>query len=159
MKMNTDLLRSAVAAIFRRKGKKYLTEEEFIFAASMELRWFPPARAASLLKNAKIYGMVSSTLEGLTPTFSIEDKNLSQVISPPADAAEEVVDLVATVLDLVSAVAKQPKSEVMARINRLKKELNIETQTSAILVAAQSGLDVEALAQGGLDELIRNYSK
>lgn len=157
--MNTDNLKSSVAAIFRRKGKRHLTDEEFIYTASMELRWFPPAKAASFLRNAKIFGLVTSTTEGLTPTFSIEDSSLSQIISSPEEVAEETVDLVAAVVDMVSTSAKLPKSEILARINRLKKELNLETQASAILVAAQSGLDVETLAQGGLDELIRSYGK
>lgn len=157
--MNTDNLKSSVAAIYRRKGKRYLTEEEFIYAASMELRWFTPAKAALFLRNAKIYGLLSSTTEGLTPTFSVDDSTLSQVITSPAEVAEETVDVVAAVVDLVSTSAKLSKSEVMARINRLKKELNLETQASAILVAAQAGQEVETLAQGGLDELLKSYNK
>lgn len=155
--MNTDLLKSAVAAIFRRKGKKFVTEEEFIFAASMELRWFPPAKAALFLKNAKSYGMVASTRDGLTPTFPLDDQGIEQVISPPASVVEETQNPVATIVDIICSKTKQTKSEVMARINKLRRELNLETQASAVLVAAEAGIEVAALAQSALDELIESY--
>lgn len=157
--MNVELLKSAVAAIFKRKGKKYVTEEEFIFAASMELRWFPPVKASIFMKNAKKYGLLAATKEGLTPTFRLEDADLSQVISSPQEVADETEspNPVATIVELVSQRTGQPKSEVLSRINRLKRELNLETQASAVLVASQSGLDVTQLAKNALDELIANY--
>ena len=46
----------------------------------------------------------------------------------------------------------------MARINRLKRELNIETQAASILVAAQQGIDVSGLAAAALEELMGSYN-
>ncbi len=155
--MNIDILKSSVAAIFRRKGKKYVTEEEFIFTASMELRWFPPAKAALFLKNAKRYGLLVSTREGLKPSFELDEGDISQVISPPVEAAEEGQNPVAAIVEIISSRSKQPKSEIMSRINRLKRELNLETQAAAVLIAAQSGIDVSALARSALDELLGSF--
>lgn len=155
--MDSELLKSAVAAIFRRKGKRFISDEEFIFAASMELRWFPPAKAAAFLKSAKGYGMVVSSRDGLAPAFNLDDPAIGHIISAPASLLEEPKNPVAAIVDIICSRSGQTKSEVMGRINRLKRELNLETQAAAVLAASQSGIDVTALAQNALDELMESY--
>ena len=158
MKTKVELLKSSIAAIFRRKGKKYITDEEFIFAASMELRWFPPAKAAAFLKNAKRYGLVVASKEGLMPSFDPDGSDIVQIIEAPLEVAEEAQNPVAEIVDIIGSKTREPKSEIMARINKLKRELNIETQAASILVAAQNGIDVSGLAAAALEELMGSYN-
>ncbi|MDH2905451.1 MAG: DUF2240 family protein [Methanomassiliicoccales archaeon] len=150
-------LKTAVSAIFRRKGKKTITEEEFVFAASMELRWFPPDRAALFLRNAKRAGLILQKEGGICPSFDINSKDIKQVITPPLTIAEEPGDAAAEIVEAIASSLRLSKSEAMARVNRVRKELNLETAAAAVLVGLKEHLDMSEYAELALDEMRRNY--
>ncbi len=152
-------LRAAVSAIFRRKGKKTITEEEFRFAASMELRWFPPDKAGMFLSNAKRAGLIEHKEGGICPTFDINSPDIKQVITPPPGIADEPGDVAAAVVDVVATSLKLSRSEVMARVNRVRKGMNLETAAAAVLVGLKENIDMTEFASLALDELRRNYHR
>jgi hypothetical protein len=159
LQMNKELFKSAIATVFRRKGKTLLSEDEFVYAVSMELRWFNPSAARRLLENAKRYGLVTIRQGGITPSFSLEDRDLKPVVSPPSELAEEETDIVSTVVSELSSKLNVPRNELLAQINRLKREKNIETLAAAVEIALKNGMEVSHLAGLALQELARQYGK
>jgi hypothetical protein len=152
-----EALKSAVSAIFRRKGKKTITEEEFRFAASMELRWFPPDRAVAFLKNAKRAGLIMQKDGGISPSFDINSHDIKQVITPPASIADEPADAVGEIVEAIATRLKLSKSEVMAKVNRVRRDLNLETAAAAVLVGMKKKLNMAEYAGLALEEMRRNY--
>lgn len=152
-----EALKSAVSAIFRRKGKKTITEDEFRFAASMELRWFPPDRAATFLENAKRAGLILQKDGGISPSFDINSHDIKQVITPPASIADEPADAVGEIVEAIAFRLKLSKSEVMARVNRVRRDLNLETAAAAVLVGMAERLNMIEYAGLALEEMRRNY--
>jgi hypothetical protein len=71
----SDLQRSIVL-LFRRKGKETLTEKEFVFSASMDLRWFSPKEAQRLLDLGISGGYLQRKNGSVVPTF---DTSVSEV--------------------------------------------------------------------------------
>lgn len=156
--MKVEQLRAAVATIFRRKGKHIMNEEEFLYEASIGLRWYTPSKAAIFLSNAKKFGLITANRDELRPSFDL-DGDIEHIIKAPEELAEENQNPVVSIVDMICDRTGQPKSEVMSRVNRLKRELNLETQAAAVLIAAQHGIDVSPLAQAAADELLRSYRK
>ncbi|MEM3852457.1 MAG: DUF2240 family protein [Methanomassiliicoccales archaeon] len=148
----SELPKSVIATIFRRKGKTILTEKEFIYTISMELRWCKPAAAKTLLEDWKRLDFLKRTAAGLTPAFSLDDATLKQLTALPEELTAEE-DVVSRIVKLLSIKLGLPKSEILAKINKLKKEKNIETQAAAVELALQSRLQVSDLAELALQEL------
>lgn len=158
--MNSELFKSAVATVFRRKGKTLLTEEEFLYTVSMELRWFKPnTEARKFLENARLLDLLRERDGYLHPSFSLDDREIKPVINPPLELAQETTDIVSIVVSMLSSKLGLPGNEVLAQINRLKKEKNIETQAAAIELGLKHGLDVTMLASKALSEITRGYAR
>ena len=155
---DTEKLREAVAAIYRRKGKKTLTEEEIKFACSMELRWFPPEKAEVFFHNAKTVRLLVAREQGYAPAFDVDDRRIRHVIKPDESIVLKDADLVSGIVEFIASSLKQSKSEVMGKINRMKKEMDIETAAAAILVGLKEGLEMGEFAGLALDELQHTYA-
>ncbi len=150
-------LKAAVSAIFRRKGKKTITEDEFMFAASMELRWFPPDKAAIFLQNAKRAALITKKEGGICPSFDVNSPDIRQVITPPASIAEESADVAVEIVGALASGLKLSRSEAMSRVNRMRRDLNLETAAAAVLVGLKENLDMTEFARLALEEQRLNY--
>ena len=64
----------ALAQLFRKKGKSSLTEKEFVFAASLDLRWFTPKDAQKFLDISMDSELLTLDGDKVKPTF---DYNVS----------------------------------------------------------------------------------
>lgn len=67
----TEELRRVVAGVFQRKGREAMTRTEFKHGLSLDLGWFPPAGARTVLERALQTGMLSELGEELRPTFDL----------------------------------------------------------------------------------------
>jgi hypothetical protein len=78
-------LKSGVALIFRRKAKDLLTEKEFVFSASMDLRWFNYTDAMKFLEMAVAHHMLKREGKAVTPTFDHRKLELPATFRPSPD--------------------------------------------------------------------------
>jgi hypothetical protein len=154
----TEKLKEAVAAIYRRKGKRTLSGDEIKFTCSMELRWFPPEKAEVFFHNARAAGLLVSREGGYAPAFDVDDRRIKHVIKPDDSIARGSADLVTEIVEFIASSLKQSRSEVLGKINRMKKEMDIETPAAAVLAGLREGLDMKDFALLALDELRRIYS-
>ena len=140
-------MQKSIALLFRRKGKDSLTEREFVFSASMELRWFSPKEAQKLLDLGLTGGFLQKKNGGVTPTFDYTTIEVPLDYKPGQDIFENVrknVDLFSEIVDRIVRTKSVPKREVVSRVNKKQELLGIDVEPAALLVLSDYGLSVES---------------
>ena len=142
----SDLQRS-IALLFRRKGKDLLTEKEFVFSASMDLRWFSPKEAQRLLDVGITGGFLQKKNGNIVPTFDTSLIEVPLDYKPGKDIFEHVPhkpqDFFSEVVDRIVKTKSVPKREVVSRVNKKQELLGIDVEPAALLVASDYGLSME----------------
>ncbi|MCU0860029.1 MAG: DUF2240 family protein [Thermoplasmata archaeon] len=139
----------SIAVLFRRKGKDLLTEREFVFSASMDLRWFSPKDAQKLLDLGVSGGLIEKRNGSLVPKFDFStvevpiDYRPSKDIFQEARAASAAKDLFSEIVERIVKAKAVPKREVVSKVNRKQEMLGIDVEPAALLVACDYGIPVE----------------
>lgn len=150
--MPEDDLKNGVALIFRRKAKDLLTEREFVFSASMDLRWFSYTDAMKFLELAISSGLIRREGKAITPTFDFRKLELPTAFKPSAELVKEKAGAgpgqgkETMFIRLVDGIAKktgQDRSTVISRINRKREMVRVDAEVLALLVAKEVGLDID----------------
>ncbi|KAB3546216.1 MAG: DUF2240 family protein [ANME-2 cluster archaeon] len=170
-------LEQVVAHVFRKKGK-VTSISEFVFALSLDLKWFSPDQAESVLANAEQRELVRITGEVVEPLFDIHSVEIPIDFRPDQsimDREERSIDATAgkgealleeteeasdegTVIDQVveQLSGVKSKQEVIRLINDAQERLGIvETDAVALLVARTCGIDVSGMIDEVYDRLVR----
>lgn len=142
----TDLQRS-IALLFRRKGKDFLTEKEFVFSASMDLRWFSPKDAQRLLDLGITGGYLQKKNGNIVPTFDTTLIEVPLDYKPGKEIFEHMPkkdqDFFSEIVEKIVKTKSVPKREVVSRVNRKQELLGIDVEPAALLVASDYGISVE----------------
>jgi len=142
-------LKSGVALIFRRKAKDLLTEKEFVFSASMDLRWFNYTDAMKFLELAISHNILKREGKAVLPTFDHRKLELPATFRPSPDllkgapgggGAKETVFM--RIVDAIAKTSKQDRSSVISRINKKRELLRVDAEVLALLVAREDGIDI-----------------
>lgn len=140
-------LKRSIAVLFRRKGKDFLTESEFVFSASMELRWFSPKDAQRLLDVGISGGLLQRKNGSIFPTFDCAEIDVPIDYKPTSEifehAAKRNQDLFSEIVERIVKARSVPKREVVSRVNKKQELLGIDVEPAALLVASDYGLSVE----------------
>jgi hypothetical protein len=146
--MEMTELEKSIAVLFRRKGKDLLTEREFVFSASMDLRWFSPKDAQRLLDAALTGGYLQKKNGSLLPTFDCDKVEVPLDYRPTKNVLD--VKKTAGSKDLFSEIVEDivrsrsvPKREVVSKVNRKQEVLGIDVEPAALLVACDYGMPVD----------------
>jgi hypothetical protein len=143
----SDLQRS-IALLFRRKGKELLTEKEFVFSASMDLRWFSPKEAQRLLDVGITGGYLQKKNGNIVPTFDTSLIEVPLDYKPGKDIFEHVPnkprDFFSEIVDKIVKTKSVPKREVVSRVNKKQELLGIDVEPAALLVASDYGLSMDS---------------
>jgi len=143
----TAELKKCLTMIFRRKGKETLGEHEFVYAASMDMHWFPPKEAQKLLDVAMREGLLKLSHGMLSPTFELVEENLELDYRPPGNMLEshtkpEKKDLFSEITGKIMSGARLPKKEVVAKINKVRERMDVDVEVAALVVARGHGIDI-----------------
>jgi len=143
----TDLEKS-IALLFRRKGKDFLTEKEFVFSASMDLRWFSPKDAQRLLDVGISGGFLQKKNGNIVPTFDTTLVEVPLDYKPGKEIFEHLPkknqDFFSEIVEKIVRTKSVPKREVVSKVNRKQELLGIDVEPAALLVASDYGLCVES---------------
>ena len=143
-----DVVRQAVAFLFRRAGESEMTEEAIVRQASLDLHWFSPRDARRFVEAARSAGHLEpATAHGrLRPTFSVDGADVSldfRIDAKALDAASRPAP-VADELALRAAEARGvPLEEIVRAIAARSEATLIEAPAAAALVAAEAGVDLQ----------------
>lgn len=140
-------LRTAVAFVFQRAGRRELTDQQIRHQVSMDLRWFEPRQARTFVERARERGYLEEGDEGLRPTFDPSEVEVPLGFEP--DLTERTSPLT-PVLDRITD-AGGSREDAVAAINREQARFDdlLDPVVAGFLVARMRGIDV--------DDLIRDY--
>lgn len=136
-------LKRTIALLFRRKGQDTLTEKEFVFSASMDLRWFPPKDSQRLLEAGVKMGLLSLVEGKVSPAFELDEVEVPLDFTPTAAVLEEGEDLFQRLVDRISLESGKPAREVVARVNAVQASMGIYAEVAALLAGKHLGVDLE----------------
>ena len=140
-------LQRSIAVLFRRKGKEVLTEREFVFSASMDLRWFSPKEAQKMMDAGVAGGHLRKVDGNLLPTFDFGDIDVPIDYKPAPEMLKEVPssrskDLFSEIIDTIAKSRSVSKREVVSKVNKKQEMLGIDVEPAALLVACDYGINV-----------------
>ena len=140
-------LQKSIAVLYKSKGREELTEKEFVFSASMDLRWFSPKDAQKLMDAGLSGGFLERRNGSLVPTFDYMGVTVPVDYKPPKAALEEGAkkntDLFTEIVEAIVKAKSVPKREVVSKVNKEQEMLGIDIEPAALLVASSYGIRIE----------------
>ena len=146
--MRMSELQRSIAVLFRRKGKEALTEREFVFSASMDLRWFSPKEAQRMMDAGVAGGYLRKVDGNLLPTFDFGDIDIPIDYRPTPEMLKEAPgrrpkDLFSEIIETIARSRSVSKREVVSRVNKKQELMGIDVEPAALLVACDYGVNVD----------------
>ena len=139
---------TALAALFQMRGRDRITESDFVFDASMKLRWFTPKDAQRLLQIGIDRGLLRASAEDVRATFDVGGVAVPvnyrpgpEVLAAPARPA----DLFGRLLVRLQAATGEGPQPIVARINRGQERLGVDAEVAAALECSARGVDISDL--------------
>lgn len=123
-----------------------MTERDFVFAASMDLRWFPPKDAQRMLTAAARAGLLTSESGHLRPTFDVNALDIPVDFVPTTavlELPEAAEDLFTTILARIVEDTGLETKAVVAEVNRVQARMGIDLEAAALLVGRAHGAAIE----------------
>jgi len=138
-------LKKTIALLFKRKGRPMLTEKEFVFSASMDLRWFPPKEAQKLLQ-AGINSQLLIVENGkVRPNFDVSQVEVPLDFVPTEEMLKvepKKEDLFLRILERISKEAGKERKVLISRINEIQERMELEIEVAALLAGKELGVDL-----------------
>ncbi len=150
----SDLL-YIVSMPFKRKGRETLKESEFIFALSIDLNWFSPEQARTLLTEAENEGLLKRDGGAVNPLFDLASVQIPSSFKP--ESAPEGKFIFERIIDRVTVAKGFEKRTIISLVNKKQEELMkmIDIEVSALLVAIEQGVMVDDLMEEEYRSLIK----
>lgn len=155
-------LEVAIAQLFRKKGKSALTEKEFVFAASLDLRWFTPKEAQKLLDIGLESELLVMDGEKVKPSFDHASVDVQLGYKPDKNVLKASVAPKGNFLKIVEHIASEKKmdnKEVISLVNQTQERMGVDIEVAALVVARSQGVDVSKFLDGIEEEVGARYRK
>lgn len=139
-------LKKTIALLFRKKGNLQMTEKEFVFSASMDLRWFPPKDSQKLLDVAVSRGVVALKDGEISPSFDISSVQIPLDFTPTSAVLDLPAkeDSFSRMLDHIMTKQDMDEKNVISRINAIQERMEVEIEVAALLAGAEMDVDMSA---------------
>jgi len=133
-----------VSMPFKRRGKEALKDMEFVMALSMDLKWFTPDQAKSVLGEAQKSGLLKRDGELVRPSFDISKIEIPSGFKPVAIEKKTIFE---KVIERIITSTGIEKRKVVSMINKKQEELSkqVVIEVSAILIAIENKAIVDDL--------------
>lgn len=164
-------LQKTVTVVFNRKGKKLLSEREFINALFFEMKWADPTgagrieakEAQRILEAAMRKGLLELSDGYVKPAFDLKTvevplnykptrdllKELGEggpapsiPSAPQAEKKAEPLPVFSVLIDDIAAKSGWNKRDVVSRINKVVERLSVDAEVAALLIGKDVGVDV-----------------
>ena len=140
-----------VATPFKKRGKSSLKISDFIFALSLDLKWGPPEKVRSLLREAEAEGMVKMDEQMVDALFDPAGVGVTLGFKPSTE--EGILD---QGIRLITSHTGMSRKEVIAAANEKQDSLKklVELDAVVLLLAREMGIDVRELAGQAYQNLL-----
>lgn len=150
--------KTALAALFRMRGRDTISEGDFVLETSYKLRWFTPKDAQRLLQIGMDRGLLRAEAGNVRAAFDVAAVAVPVDYQPGPEvlaAALKRADLFGEVLTRLQRATGQERPPLVARINVVQERLGIDADVAAALVACSLNVDVADLLAALETEVLR----
>jgi len=134
----------ALAQIFRKKGKSSMSEKDFVFAASLDFRWFSPKEAQRFLDLALAGELLTLEGKNVKPTFDYMNMEIPKGFTPGPEilqTAPQPRGLLMKMADFISVKSGLPVQDVVSRINTIQDGMGVDAEVAALMAARELNVD------------------
>ena len=150
--------KTALAALFQMRGRDTITESDFVFDASMKLRWFTPKEAQRLMQIGVDRGLLRASSGNIRASFDVGEVAVPVNYRPGPDVLAAPVrpaDLFTRLLSRVQGATGEGPQPIVARTNRAQERLGVDAEVAAALECSARGIDVTDLLPEVESEVLR----
>lgn len=145
-----------VSMPFKRKGKETLKDSEFVLALSIDLNWYTPEQAKTILGEAEKSGLLKREGDVIRAAFDTSSIEIPSGFKPekPGDFGNKPV--FERIIERIILATGIEKRKVIALINKKQEELakQVVLEVSAIIVAIEHGVMVNDLIEEEYEVLL-----
>lgn len=155
-------IKVALAQLFRKKGKSSLTEKEFVFAASLDLRWFTPKEAQKFLDISVESELLALDGDKLKPTFDYKSIEIPKGYSPESGLLQTTAKPKGVFLKLVDQISTEkdiPSKEIISEINLTQDRMNVDVEVAALIVARKHAIGISEHIDSVEEDIGTRYKK
>ena len=136
-------MKKALAFLFQKEGEK-ISEEDFIYAQSVDMEWFSSDEAREVIDKALESGLIKVTETEIVANFDYESVDIPMGFEPSEDILEEKKrDIFPDLLNEIVEKSDLTKQEIMSKVNEKQDRLNIEITTAVLIVAHEFGINLK----------------
>ena len=141
-----------IAAAFRSRGAEELRKEELVQELAFSLHLMSPSDAAAAIDTALASGMLTQVGEQLR----LVGEARNNVKTLTTESTVNVPDLFHRIVAVVVEATGETQREVIRMVNRRQKEnYGIRSETEALLLAADVGIDVTPFLDEARQKLVQ----
>ena len=141
-----------VVAAFRSRGAEELRKEELVQELAFSLHLMSPSDAAAVIDTALASGMLTQVGEQL----QLVGEARNNVKTLTTESTVNVPDLFHRIVAVVVEATGETQREVIRMVNRRqKKNYGIRSETEALLLAADAGVDVTPFLDEARQKLVQ----
>ena len=155
-------LEVALSQLFRKKGKGSLTEKEFVFAASLDLRWFTPKEAQKFLDIGMESELLALDGDSIKATFDYKSVNVPKGYAPTTELLQSSVKpkgVFLKIVDQISTTKDIPSKDVISLVNQTQDKMGVDVEVAALIVARKYGLDISEYLDSVEEDIGSRYRK
>ena len=141
-----------IVAAFRSRGAEELRKEELVQELAFSLHLMSPSDAAAAIDTALASGMLTQVGEQLR----LVGEARNNVKTLTTESTVNVPDLLHRIVAVVVEATGETQREVIRMVNRRQKEnYGIRSETEALLLAADAGVDVTPFLDEARQKLVQ----
>ena len=153
-------LRVAIAQVFRKKGKATMSEKDFVFAVSLDFRWFTPKEAQKLLDIALESELLTLEDGKLKPAFDHLGIEVPKGYAPGPELLQRGAapkGMLMKMVDEISKATSLPAKEIISQVNGVQDRMGVDVEVAALIVAKGLGADISGYLDAVEEEIGKRY--
>jgi len=153
-------LETAIAQIFRRKGKASLAEKDFVFAASLDFGWFNPKEAQKMLEVSLENDLLVMEDGQVKPAFDYKALDIPKGFKPTTELLQTTAQPKGVFLKIVESISRKtdmPTKDIISQINQTQDRMGVEVEVAALIVARNLDVDVSEYMDLVEEEIGKKY--
>jgi len=154
MKNTIKELKYITANPFKRKGKKELEKNRFIFTLSIDLNWFKTDEAKQIMETAIKNNLLIENEETVKANYDLNQIELTLDYTPNQKTIQKIKQIQHTQQKPKNQKQKNndfhkklnlPKKQTQKEIQKIQKEMKglIDKETAILILARQQGINID----------------
>jgi hypothetical protein len=158
--MSVELLKNALALVYRKKGKDTLNQKDLELIITMDFQWFTPKEAQLLVDQGLKSKLILKQKKGLKINFDWQNRDIPMGFKP-SDAILKEAEHRSCFTAIVDSIENQvdiDRKQIVAEINEKQEILNVAIEVAALLIAAHHGVNISDFYEPVEHELTARFS-